>query len=88
MTYEDEQRAQHEHELDQLEGKRIHEAIAHTDRENANLHSTVKRLEKENKELRAALEDALKFIHPLSSYMGKEGATEKKINAALAGREK
>ena len=57
MTYGDEQREQHELELDQLEGKRIHEAIAHTDRENANLHRTVERLERENKDLVAKLKN-------------------------------
>ncbi len=56
MTYGDEQREQHEHELDQLEGERVQAAVAHTDRENANLHSAVKRLEKENKELVEALQ--------------------------------
>ena len=37
-----------------------------------------------NATLVEALEDALKFIHPLSSFMGKESVTEKKVKAALA----
>ena len=40
-------------------------------------------LKQQNAELLEALKDALKFIHPLSSFMGKEGTTEKKIKAAI-----
>ena len=31
-----------------------------------------------------ALRDALKFVHSLSSFMGKEGVTERKIKVAIA----
>jgi len=41
-------------------------------------------LEQQNADMLEALKDALKFIHPLSSFMGKEGTTEKKIKAAIA----
>lgn len=41
-------------------------------------------LKKQIAALVEALEAAQKFIHPFSSFMGKEGATEKKIKAAFA----
>ena len=41
-------------------------------------------LEAINAEMLAALEDALEFIKPFSSFIGQEGVTEKKIKAAIA----
>lgn len=53
-----EQREEHEMELDQLEGERIHAAIEFTDRENANLVKAVERLEQQ----KVALVSALKAV--------------------------
>ncbi len=50
-----EQYEEHERELDQLEGDRVGEAVAYSERENANLLKTVERLEKEKADLVAVL---------------------------------
>ena len=46
MTYEDEQREQHQRVLDQNVDDRVYDAIAYTERENANLLSEVTRLQR------------------------------------------
>ena len=51
MTYEEEQREEHQHELDQRDDERLDSAIAYTERENANLLKAVERLEKQNAEM-------------------------------------
>ena len=56
MTYEDEQREEHQNELDQRDDERLDSAIAYTERENANLLKAVLFLEKRNTALVAALE--------------------------------
>ena len=56
MTYEDELREEHEHELDRRDDERLDSAIAYTERENANLHRAVERLERENRDMVATLE--------------------------------
>ncbi len=95
-AYEDEQREEHDHELDQLEGERILEAIAHTDRENANLHRTVERLEQENEDLRDALEDGCEYHHlplingwthelPSTGNYGRRCRLSEKARQALGG---
>ena len=61
MTYDNEQQEEHERELDQLEGDRVQDAIAYSERENANLHRAVERLEKQNADL-AALVDAVEWV--------------------------
>ena len=51
MTYENEQREERERELDSRVMDHVHDAVAYSERENTNLHRTVERLERENKEL-------------------------------------
>ena len=48
MTYEDELREEHQHKLDRRDDERLDSAIAYTERDNANLHRAVERLEKKN----------------------------------------
>lgn len=73
-----EQREEHEMELDQLEGERIHAAIAYTDRENANLLKAVERLEQKNCMLVEALE---KINQAWLAPMGSVGATLEEVQA-------
>lgn len=80
----EEQREDWERDHQQRGDTRVNEAVAYTERENANLHKHVERLEKQLAVQVDALEAAMALIHPLSSFMGKESITEKKIKAALA----
>lgn len=65
MMNNSEQYEEHERELDQREGNRIHEAIAYTERENHNLLKAVDRLEKENTALVRILEELLQSTNEL-----------------------
>jgi hypothetical protein len=68
---------------EQFQDNRVSEAVAYTERENQNLRRHVERLEKLIKQQNIALEEALGFYARLSSFIGKESTTEKKIKAAL-----
>ncbi|MCK5642622.1 MAG: hypothetical protein KAJ19_17575 [Gammaproteobacteria bacterium] len=56
MSYEDEQREQHQRVLDQSVDDRVYDAIAYTERENETLNQYVKRLEERIKELEAEVQ--------------------------------
>ena len=62
MTYENEQREEHERELDNRVMDHVQDAIAYSERENSNLHRTVERLERENSALVVALDVFFKVV--------------------------
>ena len=78
MTYEDELREEHEHELDRREMDHALDAITYSERENANLHRAVEQLTRENKKLVEALE---KIDKVWLGTTGRRGETMEYIQA-------
>ena len=81
MTYEDELREEHQHELDQQVMDHELDAITYSERENANLHRAVERLERDNKKLVAVLKQVKMDIEFESLGLGD---LKKQIKRALA----